>query len=214
MSLQDSLPEGWYEATPQESDHYYNELQIELSEGHLLYSCDVSVVAHRDGATDDILCQYENELDRFIVIHLTWKQGEETSPHFPSVEVDGTFADFLEYENMWGTVTADPPPSELTGVDINSEEVIIENGDKWNELYQEEPSHNKKIANIQITIFFTIIVVATLSLLYFGKTIGGLSLILLIYGISKTIHSYRSSERPSVRRRGRNHSLYWCDDDE
>ena len=96
------LPEGWYYATSEESKSLWEELQKELPPGHLLFEKPVKVIAHRDGATDDILCQHLNEMNRYTVIHLTWSMSREIDEGYPAVEVDGSFADFLDYEESFG----------------------------------------------------------------------------------------------------------------
>ena len=95
------LPDGWYESEKTESSARYAELQKELTTGHLLYQRAVTVVAHRDGS-DDILCQHNDDLERFTVIHLSWIGRTEINAEHPTVEVDGSFADFLNYENKFG----------------------------------------------------------------------------------------------------------------
>lgn len=95
------LPEGWYEATSEEAKSLWEELQKELPPGHLLFEKPVKVMAHRDGATDDILCQHLNEMNRYTVIHLTWAMSREVNEWHPTVEVDGSFADFLDYEESF-----------------------------------------------------------------------------------------------------------------
>lgn len=93
------LPDGWYPASAEESERLHTELQKELPNGHLLKNKRIEVVAHRNGATDDILCEWkESENERFTVIHLTWKMKEEIDSRFPQVESDGVFQDFLDYE--------------------------------------------------------------------------------------------------------------------
>jgi hypothetical protein len=101
MLFQENLPEGWFIAEADESARLHNELQRELPTGHVLKGVPVLVVAHRDCATDDVLCQHQNNVLRFTVVHLTWKMSEEISPKFPLVTVDGCFEDFLKYESMY-----------------------------------------------------------------------------------------------------------------
>ena len=96
------LPESWFYATPEDSTALWNELQVELPEGHILFRKPVKVIAHRDGATDDILCNYLDEPDRFTVVHLTWSMKTEINEKFPTIEIDGSFEDFLNYENKFG----------------------------------------------------------------------------------------------------------------
>jgi hypothetical protein len=93
------LPLGWFVASEKEALELKNELDKEMSEEHLLYGKSIKVIAHRDGATDDILCQDENDLAHFTVIHLTWSGKKEKTKDFPFIEIDGNFDDFLRYEN-------------------------------------------------------------------------------------------------------------------
>ena len=97
-NLKDYLPKGWFVINEKQSAGLLAELQKELPIGHLLYGKSLKVIADRDEATDDILCQDENNLKRFIVIHLTWSGKTEKSITCPYVECDGSFNDFLEYE--------------------------------------------------------------------------------------------------------------------
>lgn len=98
---QENLPEGWYISGSEEEDRLNHELQKELPPGHILYKKPVKVIAHRDGASDDILCQHQSDLRKFTVIHLSWSMKEEINSSFPTVEVNGTFENFVEYETKW-----------------------------------------------------------------------------------------------------------------
>ena len=95
------LPEGWFLSDNEEAAVRHEELQKELPEGHLLYRTPVAVVARREG-TDDILCHHERDWDRFTVIHLSWIGRTEINAEHPTVEVDGDFDAFLEYESAFG----------------------------------------------------------------------------------------------------------------
>lgn len=95
-----NLPLGWFLSNKEESESLYIELQKELSQGHILYGKEVKIVAHRNG-TDDILCQHILESDHYTVIHLTWSMKQETDIYCPTVEVDGSFRDFIDYENRF-----------------------------------------------------------------------------------------------------------------
>ena len=92
------LPAGWFPASAAESKALHDELQKELPQGHLLFGKDVEVVAHRDGATDDILVRHVDKSERYTVIHLTWSSQQEGDALHPSVEMDGSWEDFLAYE--------------------------------------------------------------------------------------------------------------------
>ena len=97
-----ALPEGWYYATSEESKALWIELQKELPPGHLLFEKPIKVIAHRDEATDDILCEHIDKTHHYTVIHLTWSMSREVDERHPTVEMDGSFEDFLEYEKSFG----------------------------------------------------------------------------------------------------------------
>ncbi|QDT16057.1 hypothetical protein [Alienimonas californiensis] len=97
MSLPSPLPEGWYASNERHAARLYNELQLELPPGHVLYGKPVEIVAHREG-TDDVLCRHKQEPGRFTVIHLSWAMKEEVNPEHPWVEDDGDYESFLRYE--------------------------------------------------------------------------------------------------------------------
>lgn len=91
------LPEGWYYPDMTEAEHLQAELQRELPPSHLLFGISVTTFAARDG-TDDTLFRHRNEPERFTVIHLTWLGKTEINAKHPTVEFDGTFAEFLADE--------------------------------------------------------------------------------------------------------------------
>lgn len=96
-----NLPEGWFVASTEEAQNLHEELLKELSPGHVLYNIPIKVVAHRRGATDDILCNHIDKPERFTVIHLTWSGKQEINSNFPYIEMDGSFEDFLKYEQSF-----------------------------------------------------------------------------------------------------------------
>lgn len=95
------LPLGWFVSSPIDAELLSAELQRELPYGHLLYHIPINVIAHREG-TDDILCAHQGDPERFTVIHLTWIGRTEINSSHPTVESDGTFEDFLNYERRFG----------------------------------------------------------------------------------------------------------------
>lgn len=95
------LPLGWYPATPQDEKSLMDELQREMIPGHLLYGKRIRVIAHRNGATDDILVTHEDQPQRYTVVHLTWSNGPEINKEHPTIECDGDYASFIEYEARW-----------------------------------------------------------------------------------------------------------------
>jgi hypothetical protein len=96
--LPESLPERWFFASPEESAFLWNELQKELPIGHILFHIPLKIIATQNYVTDNILCKHLSEPDRYTVVHLTWSTKTETNEKFPTVEVDGSFEDFLNYE--------------------------------------------------------------------------------------------------------------------
>jgi hypothetical protein len=96
------LPEGWFASNADISASMKQELDREMTPGHLLDGKPVRVVAHRMG-TDDILCQHLADPLRFTVIHLTWSGCTEIDHQHPWVEADGSFDDFVAYENKYLT---------------------------------------------------------------------------------------------------------------
>ena len=99
--LASRLPDGWFASDPEHADLLHAELQRELPPGHLLFDVPVTVIAHREG-TDDILCRRKADPDRMTVVHLTWIGRTEINDKHPTVQVDGTFDDFLAYERQFG----------------------------------------------------------------------------------------------------------------
>lgn len=93
------LPEGWYVSNSEKSRSLFEELQIELHSEHILYNKEVAVIAHREG-TDDILCIHLAEPEHLTVVHLSYS-GKMECLGYPTVEVDGTFEDFIKYENRF-----------------------------------------------------------------------------------------------------------------
>lgn len=91
------LPEDWLHTTENQGESLLTELSKELSPGHKLFDADLTVVAYKDG-TDDILCKYDNEPDRYAMVHLTWLGKPETDSVFPFVEFDGDLDSFLKFE--------------------------------------------------------------------------------------------------------------------
>ncbi len=92
------LPENWFVSTNKQSLSLLSELKKELPPGHKLFDVELTVVAYKDG-TDDILCRYDSESDRYCLVHLTWLARQESDPLFPFVEFDGDFDSFLSFEN-------------------------------------------------------------------------------------------------------------------
>jgi hypothetical protein len=92
------LPECWYRADSEEEARLTKELQLEMIPGHQLYGKDVKVIAHRDGANDDILCAHADENNLFMVVHLTWSMKPEIDDKHPSIFFQGSYKEFLKWE--------------------------------------------------------------------------------------------------------------------
>lgn len=91
------LPAGWFWPDAEEARSLHEELQRELSPGHLLNGLLVRTFATRHG-TDDVLFRHRNDPSRFTVIHLSWLGRTEINAQHPTVEFDGSFLDFLAEE--------------------------------------------------------------------------------------------------------------------
>ncbi|MGQ0672102.1 MAG: hypothetical protein ACT4N2_04380 [Hyphomicrobium sp.] len=92
-----ALPAGWSGLATEHAAGLVERLQWEISRDHLLAGVAVEAVARRD-ANDDVLYRHVADPSRYSVVHLTWASRPETTPFFPSVEFDGTFAGFVESE--------------------------------------------------------------------------------------------------------------------
>jgi hypothetical protein len=92
-----NLAEGWYYPDIAEAESLHAELQRELPPGHLLFGVPVTTFAARNG-TDDTLFRHHGEPERFTMIHLTWLGKTEINSEHPTVEFDGTFAEFIANE--------------------------------------------------------------------------------------------------------------------
>jgi len=98
-----SLPEGWfYPEEPSITEGLHAELQLEVPPGHLLFGRAVEIFAYRHGS-DDVLLRHRDQPERFTTIHLSWSQKQEINEQHPTVEFDGTFAEFLaEEQRVYG----------------------------------------------------------------------------------------------------------------
>ena len=95
------LPEGYEYPAPEEAAGIHTELQRELPEGHLLFQVPVETFALSTG-DDDVLFRHIENSERFTVVHLTWIGKTEINAHHPTVEFDGTFAEFVTHiEEFW-----------------------------------------------------------------------------------------------------------------
>ncbi len=91
------LPDGYYYPDNIGAANLHAELQRELPPGHVLFGVPVEVFAARKG-TDDVLFCHHDKPQRFTVIHLSWIGETEINANHPTVEFDGTFAEFLANE--------------------------------------------------------------------------------------------------------------------
>ena len=96
-----ALPLGCFYPDSENAQNLFEELQRELPPGHLLAGRAVETFAWREGATDDVLFRHRDEPERFTVIHLSWLGRTEINALHPTVEFDGTFAEFLAFEGSF-----------------------------------------------------------------------------------------------------------------
>ena len=93
------LPQGWVRTSAQRARFFIDVLHRELPDDHVLQNVDLEAFADRDGASDDILFRRVAEPERFAIVHLTYTGRPERDARWPSVLVEGTFEQFLEYAN-------------------------------------------------------------------------------------------------------------------
>ena len=91
------LPVGWLEVTATRAANLVRELHLELAPGHLLYQCAVRTVA-ACGSNDDVLFQHTADLERYTVVHLTYRGKPELDTHYPTIVADGSWAEFLRQQ--------------------------------------------------------------------------------------------------------------------
>jgi len=104
-----ALPLGWYYPDTEDAQRLLAEFERELPPGHLLDGVAVDAFAWREGATDDVLFRHRHQPERFTIIHLSWLGNTEINAQHPTVEFDGTLADFLAWEERLYGLT---PPAE------------------------------------------------------------------------------------------------------
>jgi hypothetical protein len=101
-SSRPALPVGWFYPNAEMAQSLHAELQRELPPGHLLTGRLVETFAWREGASDDVLFRHIREPERFTVIHLSWLGRPEINAQHPTLEFDGTFAEFQNNEARYG----------------------------------------------------------------------------------------------------------------
>ena len=91
------LPQGWEYLESEEAAGRLAELKRELPPNHQLFGIEVETFAARIG-DDDTLFRHVNCEDRYTVVHLTWLGREEINAQHPTIDFDGTLAEFLTRE--------------------------------------------------------------------------------------------------------------------
>ena len=103
------LPDYWEHPDTHIAENLHAELQRELPPGHLLFGVPVETFAWTGHGSDDILFRWLDVPDRFTIIHLSWLGRAEINAKHPTVEFDGSFADFLAYHEQLITFLRDVP---------------------------------------------------------------------------------------------------------
>jgi hypothetical protein len=76
----------------------HEELERELPPGHILHGVPVDTFATR-GGIDDVLFRHRDQPEHFTVIHLSWLGRTEINAQHPTVEFDGSYAEFITWEH-------------------------------------------------------------------------------------------------------------------
>ena len=85
----------YYEPWISESSRtYLEELNKEVSEDHLLYGVALNVVARRIDK-DEILFQFKENSNKYVQVHLTWKQDKEIDPKWPISRVFNSYDEWV-----------------------------------------------------------------------------------------------------------------------
>ena|SRR6185437_118064 len=92
-----SWPHAWEEVTDDDQRRLFvEELQKEVSEGHVLWGRVVNLIARRRDA-DDILVQLLGPESLYAQVHLTWSSRPENNPKWPRT---ATFSSLKEWRDQ------------------------------------------------------------------------------------------------------------------
>jgi len=67
---------------PESSTIFLDELNDELPNNHILYGAELTVVARRLDK-DEVLFQFQENPNKYVQVHLTWKRDNESNPAWP-----------------------------------------------------------------------------------------------------------------------------------
>jgi phenylpropionate dioxygenase-like ring-hydroxylating dioxygenase large terminal subunit len=101
------LPDYWEHPDTDTAAQLYAELQRELPAGHILYGVSVETFGWTAHGSDDILFRWLDEPNHFTIVHLSWLGRTEINAQHPTVEFDGSFAEFLAYHDQFVTFLRD-----------------------------------------------------------------------------------------------------------
>lgn len=76
-------------------EHLEEQLQKEVSQGHVLYGVKAKAIARRVD-TDDVLFELADHEFNFAMVHLTW-QEKPSSPEWPYTEMYRDFSDWANH---------------------------------------------------------------------------------------------------------------------
>ncbi|QJD83233.1 hypothetical protein [Cohnella herbarum] len=78
---------------PETSLIFLEELYNELPNNHILYGAELNVIARRLDK-DEVLFQFQENSNKYVQVHLTWKQDKETNP-WPLFILFNSFDDWV-----------------------------------------------------------------------------------------------------------------------
>jgi hypothetical protein len=75
-----------------------NQLEKEISRGHILYGRDVKTIARRQDNDDVLFAVFDSDF-KYARVHLTWSQSRQTDKDYPTTT---TYKDWSDvYENLF-----------------------------------------------------------------------------------------------------------------
>ena len=89
-----TLLKPWQALSAEHSAAINEQLQRELSPGHVLYGLDATAVA-MSGARDDVLFEVAGHKNPLAHVHLTWSRSPIKEPRWPATQFFASWEDWV-----------------------------------------------------------------------------------------------------------------------